>query len=224
MKNGRAKRITFSGAVERPILFSGSMVKAILEGRKTQTRRVVKGEPVDMVRFIGSDNKPTGEYGWCSHERVISKHVTCPYGNPGDHLWVRETFRAFNDGDTFYRADQQEDYIPVHADDEPEDWKWQPAIFMPRSQSRITLEVTAVLVQRLQEITEEDAKAEGVEPQVLNGAARGLGDALGVKPLVYMSAYANLWNKINGKKHPWESNPWVWCVEFRTVAPDATAT
>jgi hypothetical protein len=77
---------------EHPIIFSGPMVRAILEGRKTQTRRVIKDSPLDMVQFIGRDNLPTGEFGWCRYERVISKHLRCPYGWIGDRLWVRETF------------------------------------------------------------------------------------------------------------------------------------
>lgn len=185
---------------EKPILFSGPMVRAILAGVKTQTRRVVKK---NAVRLPNGDGQPF--------------LVECPYGVPGDRLWVRETFRL--------RADQ---------DDKPpsQDWwksgawyqadgncepsgcgggagKLRPAIFMPRWASRITLEITEVRAQRLQDMDYIDAYAEGIPEQGGNssdGAWRVLGK------------FRDLWNSINGKTHPWESNPWVWALTFRRIA------
>jgi len=160
---------------ERPILFDGEMVRAILAGRKTQTRRIVI-----PIRF-----------------------------RPGDRLWVRETFREFNDGDTFYRADWWTPHgyaIPVHADDDPWAWRWQPSIHMPRRLSRIMLEIMDVRVQRLQDITEEDAKAEGIElPERTVTHYDGQ----------YRDAFAALWDRLNAKRgYGWDTNCWVWRIEF----------
>lgn len=201
---------------ERPILFSGPMVRGILDGRKTQTRRVVamtKQEPLENVTwgytvftlpgYISMRARhANGEYG--------ESFVKLKYGKPGDQLWVRETWYddfgvdrseievQLREG-VYYRADGE-------AHDQFEDWadlKWRPSIFMPRWASRITLEITNVRVERLQDISEEDAKAEGVEGLEVYPTVRG--------------QFARVWEKINGKKHPWESNPWVWVVEFRKL-------
>lgn len=166
---------------ERPILFSGPMVKAILEGRKTQTRRVVKN-PGPLSTTLS------------------------PYGVPGDRLWVRETWGHEADGNAcddircgnpdhiWYRASEKDPSIF------PKDF-WRPSIHMPRWASRLTLEVTAVRVQRLNELDKWDAKAEGIDPTYPN-------------PIASFSA---LWDSINGKKHPWSSNPVVRVVEFRKI-------
>jgi uncharacterized protein YqfB (UPF0267 family) len=175
---------------ERPILFSGPMVKAILGGRKTITRRVLKLQDYD-----GGDCYET-------KDGILRDILSlCPYGIPGDRLWVRETW-ADPCGKRLpvYRADEATAYLNV---------KWRPSIFMPRWASRITLEVTGVRVERLQDITEEDAQAEGVE------ARRSMKD--GVAPVVYsyQDPFRIIWDSINGKKYPWSDNPWVWVIEFR---------
>lgn len=171
---------------ERPILFSGPMVRAILEGRKTQTRRRVKG--VDDL-YVGVEDGKV----WQMDEYGDTHDVPCPFGVPGDRLWVRETWcrgRAF----VFYRADCPGEGKPSEYTDEwnaPFVDRWHPSIHMPRSASRITLEVVSVRVERLADISDADAKAEGYA-----SASEFLGApwAVSVGP-----------------------NPWVWVVEFKRV-------
>jgi len=180
---------------ERPILFSGPMVRAILDGRKTMTRRVIKYPAVTV-----------------EHDRIIAGRfidpktgcvdgqfdvIACPYGQPGDRLWVRETYNSCG-GKPFYRADGE-----LHPD-----WKWRPSIFMPRWASRITLEITAVRVERLKDITIEDAQAEGVTPLGVEGDGRR-----------WRAAFRELWDSLNAKRgHGWGANPWVWVISFKRVA------
>lgn len=204
---------------ERPILFSGPMVLAILEGRKTQTRRVVKHYlptgPCD-IRDIGHGPEIYGAGGcWIK--------LKCPYGQPGDRLWVRETWvlRGNEDGhpitadgalchereaQRLYRADA----IPAAYGLEqlPDgllfEGGWRPSIHMPRWASRITLEVTDVRVERLRDISEADAIAEGTQCAGVPASLTNVG------------AFAKLWNSINGAG-AWELNPWVWVVDFKRV-------
>jgi len=172
-----------TGTKERPILFKGEMVRALLEGRKTQTRRVVK---VDVA------NCCTHQCGGKS-EAALSH---CPYGQPGDRLWVRETFHPMKSskGPASYRATWPKD-------DETPDEGWKPSIHMPRWASRITLEIVAVRVERLQQISNEDCFAEGLPADTTKGNR---------------TWYADLWESINGKGS-WNVNPWVWVVEFKRV-------
>tara|TARA_R110002094_G_scaffold54390_7_gene65607 strand:- start:3252 stop:3815 length:564 start_codon:yes stop_codon:yes gene_type:complete len=186
------------------------MVRAILDGRKTQTRRVMKPQP-------GNDNR----IPWPGRKNIVINirddrvPQLCPYGQPGDRLWVRETFRLFDshqecscydscvcskyNGKPVYRADSYWD-----------ESKWKPSIYMPRWASRITLEVTGVRVERLQDIGEEGAKAEGVIGED-EAAAAGL--TWYDKP---RRAFRFLWESINGPGS-WDANPWVWVVEFRRL-------
>lgn len=178
---------------EHPILFSGSMVRAILEGRKTQTRRIVKPTGAHHIfQFRGREeargtDEPTGEWAWCRAERVISEHIRCPYGKPGDRLWVREAFRLTSDfdgdsptrvGERCLDAGYRAPWAPVRyeVDGAERDWRWvgtppghevtagraRASMHMPRWASRITLEITGVRAERLQSISESDARAEGV--------------------------------------------------------------
>jgi hypothetical protein len=187
---------------ERPILFNGPMVRALLDGSKTQTRRIVK-------ECRREDENP--EYGF---------FPVCPYGQPGDRLWVRETFMSSAHGPSAavkYRADGG--VRGGLGDFEGEAWK--PSIHMPRSHSRILLEVVAVRVEQLHSMTDSDAVAEGIrevgrhagEPlywfEPITEAKCGMGSPL--------EAFANLWHGINGDAS-WNSNPWVWVVEFKRVA------
>ena len=179
---------------ERPILFSGAMVRAILEGRKTVTRRVVKPQP----DFLGSMTDPTTPFktlGAGLHGQIV-----CPYGKPGDRLWVRETFAVYGDekmAAIHYRADR-----PHHVGQKGMGYK--PSIHMPRWASRILLEITAVRVERLQDINRGDAMAEGCPfPNM----------AAGPDPRQW---FAELWQEINGAES-WAANPWVWVVEFNRV-------
>lgn len=191
----------------RPILFSGPMVRAILEDRKTVTRRQVKhdlacrfDEPrgqadVDAgYPFVESDD------GWVSAVKV------CSYGRPGDRLWVRETFNRTNPGGAegvyYYRADGR---FPsaIGGGRFCGDEAWKPSIHMPRIASRILLEITAVRVERLQDITNEQAMAEGI------------GEPLDERYAASVD-FRELWESINGAES-WNANPWVWVVEFKRV-------
>lgn len=213
---------------DRPVLFSAPMVRAIVDGRKTQTRRAVKGNPVHVLPFIGSDNLPTHDFGLClEYGRVIDKHIKCPYGQTGDRLWVRESCHAdynnTSDGITLakYSADgSQVLYSGPETDDEGDQdydgscahWWYSkdscPSIHMPRWASRITLEITGVRVERLQEISEADCVAEGCYAKHV-GHPDDIGDYLPPK-----TQYQQLWNHINGPES-WAANPWVWVIEFR---------
>jgi hypothetical protein len=203
---------------DRPILFSTPMVRAILAGTKTQTRRVVKPQP-QMV----TDKTIKPWDGDPAHLLKLMQDTgkRCPYGQPGDRLWVRETFGHFERNDTlkpgdtvYYRADGQ------CVDLEP----WRPSIHMPRWASRITLEVTGVRVEWLQDINEADALAEGIEP--IRDTAPGAGPNrysvhIGsgwLNSPTAAGAYRMLWEQINGPGS-WDANPWVWVVEFKRVTP-----
>ena len=170
---------------ERPILFSGPMVRALLDGSKTQTRRVIK--PRHLAFF--NQNAAAMLNDW--NERPL------PYGKPGDRLWVRETWHDASSSlhsCALYRADG----IDLHWD------KWTPSIHMPRWASRITLEITSVRVERLQDISEADAQAEGIT------------SAECLECDGFVNAFSKLWEQINGPGS-WDANPWVWAIEFRRL-------
>lgn len=199
---------------DRPILFSAPMVRAILDGRKTVTRRIVRvddtpikiapsehlrnqrGIPSDAknVRMCGSYVKTDAPPG----SDTVSARVECPYGSFGDRLWVRETFAACR------YEEKHAGCLQYRASGDDPDVRWRPSIFMPRKLSRITLGVMRVGVERLHAITEQDAIAEGV-------------DNVGFP----RETFAVLWDTINGKRAPWASNPWVWRVAFQKCGPDS---
>jgi hypothetical protein len=209
---------------EHPILFSTDMVRAVLQGRKTQTRRVIRPQKniTDMAVayqagdgswiFWDSDSPDLAE---STKRRYPSGGFKCPFGIPGDGLWVRETWTFWedpNNGQDFvkYRAGGKKRFPNIH-DLKYSGWafdgKWRPSIHMPRWASRITLEVVSVRVERVQEITEEDAKAEGCE------IGHGLDDS---SPFFAKGAFRNLWDSLNAKRgYGWDKNPWVWVVEFK---------
>jgi len=193
----------------RPILFSAPMVRAILEGRKTQTRQIIKPTPLKYLRMgLPFDGK---------------RYSVCRLGQPGDRLWVRETFTEFvghhaETGRWAYRADMKDslgeqirqDYIKAGYP-----YQWKPSIHLPRWASRITLEITGVRVERLNEISEADAMAEGIES----------GDCLGIPGwksynsgfyicTMPSTSFRTLWESINGPGS-WDANPWVWVVAFK---------
>lgn len=220
---------------ERPILFSTPMVQAILAGRKTVTRRVVttiagKGRVRELQKSQsrGYDLCFRDSRGLWNDMPYTTVEKRSPYGAPGDRLWVRETWGVWHDmsSDTNERAalDEARGGVPwagivykTGSDSPP--WRWRPSIHMPRWASRITLEVVSVRVERLQEITEEDARAEGVRPSdaavVFQNDASGRPHQRGDLGMTYLGAFTILWDKINGSRAPWESNPWVWRMEFR---------
>lgn len=208
-------------ACERPILFSGEMVRAILEGRKTQTRRLVTpgaGQEwltpaaIDKVRRFA----PSAHAWWTM--AVEDGHigsVRCPYGQPGDRLWVKESYRLRADQDEKKPSDDWwksgASWYEADGKGEPSGCggamgKLRPGIFMPRWASRITLVVTDVRVERLQAISTVEAMAEGA-------AARPVAD--GTRS--YTHGFRALWDSINGKRAPWESNPWVWVLSFQRL-------
>jgi hypothetical protein len=193
---------------EHPIIFSGPMVRAILEGRKSQTRRPVRIGHAEIPLMI--DLIATGR-----------TKGSCPYGTVGDLLWVRET-TADASGSAFYEADGMD----VCIGEASVPWWYSkricPSTNMPRWASRITLEITDVRVQRVQEISEEDAKAEGVERSMLGDTPiycdygpKGQAVASVCKTARY--SFETLWDSINRKHAPWSSNPWVWCLSFRRI-------
>ncbi len=231
---------------ERPILMSGPMVRAILEGRKTQTRRIMKPQPHPeflkrgVVSVVPQWPMQNG-VRWFMADGC-SELVPCPYGQPGDRLWVKETWqyagwtedgypyvryavdgttrlvdRGISDEwaikleDTWQKLSTDENYA---IDKKAADRKWRPSIFMPRWASRITLEVTAVRVERLQDISCEDALAEGIDHYCpgVTAALRGETEADPV------AEYRTLWESINGPGS-WDANPWVWVISFRRINP-----
>lgn len=232
---------------ERPILFQGAMVRAILDGSKTQTRRICKVQPTHDRQFIGDGMVIATKKATTSiHSPLIATH--CPYGEPGDRLWVRETWadlERLSGGNYQRQAIYRADDIELYGDeDEPvnvtaPDMRWRPSIFMPRWASRILLEIVSVRVERLHDISEADANAEGCERLdseryerdwnlCLKCGGTRLHRALGpgggviedvdcVECDTYVKRYRNLWKSINGPES-WEANPWVWVAEFARIS------
>ena len=203
---------------ERPILFSGPMVRAILEGRKTQTRRIVKKSRKEFCDINGLG------HAVFTDNNITYQELKCPYGQEGDRLWVRETWATDYPEKLkleIWEGGQNLDWIMhrAHSDNVHENLgiRWRPSIHMPRWASRITLEVTGVRVERLQDISEEDAIAEGIQPSELGEAASASLQLIkGEQWPAAVLQYAELWQSINGPGS-WEANPWVWVVEFKRV-------
>jgi hypothetical protein len=235
---------------ERPILFNGPMVRAILDGSKTQTRRVCKPQPFDR-----SYSKHDHRMGYVSGRAANGDEIDgfyaystssggqwqlkCPYGQPGDRLWVRETWQFYDwseDGHPCIRfaADEAQAWplIPnglvgqqvtdiwaelsvpgnYEVDGHARDRRWRPSIHMPRWASRILLEIVSVRVERLQDISMADVCAEGVEIEDRHMLSPCVGDFLSPS----RRACRDLWNGINGGAS-WRANPWVWVIEFKRV-------
>ncbi|MGF0237577.1 hypothetical protein ACQR3P_01640 [Rhodococcus sp. IEGM1300] len=197
---------------ERPILFSGPMVRAILEGRKTVTRRAIKAQPPEGHKWRGwvldsTRSKDVGKASWTEGDGPLSRnpvYAQCPHGRRGDRLWVRETHADIGCRLT-YRADTDDG---AHCQVK----KWTPAIHMFRRHSRILLEITDVRVERLQDITYEQAAAEGVHRGPLREwCASDEGGACHKYPV---PAFRDLWQSVGGD---WDANPWVWAVEFKQM-------
>lgn len=264
---------------ERPILFRAEMVRAILDGRKTQTRRIVKLGESEVLekeqRKIGFEFAPeqavAGDLSWvaalggskegveqlrrCQQLSVPVRHpddtatrwddcprnrIYCPYGEPGDRLWVKEThaFYSLNFEDTGKWHPSDRDLCCHYREGLPSEMeqqidKWRPSIFMPRWASRITLEITSIRVERLQDISEADSNAEGIETVSAGnfGAWKNYrfktshprrGTVLTdeehrlVGYQCPVRSYRSLWEHINGLGS-WAANPWVWVIEFRRI-------
>ena len=202
---------------ERPILFKGEMVRAIMEGRKTQTRRIIKN--TDLIEII-EDGVPYYQDEYGDYHKTES---ACPYGKIGDRLWVRESFRLSTwDDCSCYEMCSCQIGVPMYSADfnGDKDWgPWKPSIFMPRKASRINLEITNVRVERLQDITEEDAEAEGVHRE-FDGSHMWYKNYQGTGMFKYppgaILSFKSLWQSINSPES-WNENPFVWVVEFKTV-------
>lgn len=216
---------------ERPILFSGPMVRALLAGRKTQTRRILKPQPrgdVASLSHIGTFVK-TGRALFAARDAArqpvsafpigdhsVKDDIACPYGAAGDQLWVRETHAGDNGCVWAYRADHPNADIRAGDLDDGEQSlrRWTPAIHMKREACRLLLDLTDVRVERLQAISQADAKAEGVTPLTI--ADGGFVPTSGAD---YAGAYRLLWDDLNAARgFGWNANPWVWVVTFRTAA------
>jgi len=215
---------------ERPILFSAPMVRAILEGRKTVTRRAVKIQPRSKADI--------GSYGlgqpFIRNPDVTKPNPECPYGQPGDRLWVRETFglqvRHYGGGageHIVYRATKPDAIYCKSAEGQEYPVKWKPSIHMPRHSSRILLEITAVRVERLQDGEGETAFESRYIAEGINRIHQGDGD-YAFHPFKSepgpgnwtdpFDAWRELWVGINGAES-WNANLWVWVVEFKRVTP-----
>lgn len=192
---------------ERPIVFNGETVRAILDGRKTQTRRPYKG--------VSPTFYPSASGGCWG--LPIGEKQKAPLGTVGDRLWVRETFYWEEGSDktieqVAYRASNE---MPPQV--KAMGCRWTPSIHMPRWASRIDLEITRVWVERVQDITEEDAKAEGiVESEIGRLASRVLANYKMQTRAPAILQFAELWKSIYGT---WDANPWVWAYEFRRIKP-----
>lgn len=207
---------------ERGMIFNAEMVRTILDGQKTQTRRVMKPQPDPCPA-------PRGGHWWPSNVFKTMLHVeeemqngkggwgglvgdACPFGDVGDRIWVRETWveaGASAQDLKLYRANYPA-HVPTHYENVPpaEDVRWTPSIHMPRWASRILLEITDVRVEQLNDISEEDARSEGIS----GSSARDVKEA-----------YAALWRSIYGSDS-WRANPWVWVIEFKRIEGDGHAT
>lgn len=212
---------------ERPIIFDAESVRAILAGRKTQTRRIIKPQPSEGWEPAGYGDVHRLANGYPVEDKVIGWGPTnddgteaypCPYGKVGDLLWVREAFigsdhaLAWDCGQSAYRVKFKADQ-PAGEDDLP--YGWTSPLFLRKDDARLWLRLVSVRVERLQDITEEDAIAEGIE---LGTVAQIANANSACKSVTHRSAYSRRWDDINAKRgFPWEGDWWVWVVEFERV-------
>jgi hypothetical protein len=226
---------------ERPMLFSAPMVRAILDGSKTQTRRIMKPQP-EPCEHRGGHSWPSNNHQSMLHiEDEMQKWTglagdACPYGDIGERIWVRETFCKVDYSGYGDPAEVWVDYraTPKYKASHPAGWdndphnedalKWKPSIHMPRWASRINLEITAVRVERLNDISEADACAEGIECEPCDQTVcfknymaeywiPAWGDTIDTAAIL---SFESLWESINGAGS-WQENPWVWVIEFKRV-------
>lgn len=196
---------------ERPIIFSGPMVRAILDGRKTVTRRTIKPQPTQPLAghvICSTDASQSGKWRFAENDHNSGEYFRCPYGLPGDRMWVRETHSFSTESIPLVgQCVRNWEYVKriwFQADNNRPTWaetKWRPSIFMPRHASRITLDVVSVRVERLQEITESDSHLEGFQQ---------------TNTILARSDFIRHWKILNGVDS-WYVNPWVWRIEFKRV-------
>ena len=179
----------------KPILFNTEMVKAILGGRKTQTRRLRGLGVVNCVTALWKiENLEGNEYKLSYAKEIIT--VNCPYGKIGDQLWVRETFAEKDDYSIYYKANYKDVYMDV---------RWKPSIHMPKKYARIFLEITNINIERVQDITQKDALAEGMWNSLASTPA-----------LTLIDLFRGVWDPINKKRgFGWDENPLIWVIEFK---------
>lgn len=201
---------------ETGLMFKAPLVRAILEGRKTQTRRIVKPQPAPDKRFQGwildsTDRKRIGKASWGHGTGGLVSDIECigsPCGKPGDRIYVRETFSQHPEwGQLAFRADGEEF-------EDADGWlwepKWMPSIHMPKELARIWLEITGVRVERLQDISEADALAEGARFELASIDSVRIGATAS-----FLSGFRNIWESTGGD---WDANPWVWVVDFKVLS------
>jgi len=183
-----------------PILFSTPMVQAILEGRKTMTRRIIKS-PTGLFGIGMAKYEPNTNFHYHNREVIALdenersvKNILCPYGHPGDVLWVREKWSDGCMGGYIYAGGRTEQELKDYS----YSYSWRPSIHMPKAACRIFLKITDIRVERLQDIDESDAKDEGMISSCINN---------------YCDHFMEVWETINGKKS-WDENPWVWVISF----------
>lgn len=232
---------------DRPIPMSAPMVRATLAGTKSQTRRMLRQQPDDhhwqilpgyqlkRTEMVTIDGRAAVKFHHTIPDNPMrddaSNWILCPYGQPGDRLWVREAWKAHTTFDHLPPRDIPESHIWYMADDGYKaESRYRQGMFMPRWASRITLEITGVRVERLQDISEADAIAEGIElvqecreimwRDYSKPIDRFGGFGFKERPPARASvlSYRTLWESINGPES-WDANPWVWCVEFKRVTP-----
>jgi hypothetical protein len=231
---------------EKPILFSTEMVKAILEGRKTMTRRVMKPQPMFEDKLMTeSEGRPVMIYHSEKTGKYSCKGPASPYGMKGDVLWVRETFVSTytvdaNDNEQFlFKANDgdREYYEFTSHKENPRIYAWKPSIHMPKRAARIWLEITNIRAERLNDITDEDAAAEGIEFQEFEWGIMAFPDGtidhglVGLKTKSFKDymvenhwhmgsarkSFETLWQFINGTES-WNANPWVWVISFKVLS------
>ena len=205
---------------ERAITFSGEIVRAILEGHKTQTRRPLQHVPVGSVdKYINDEIEKIFWHPACrsllgGNDLLVGLRVKCPFGKVGDHLWVKEKYVLSSANQPIYEADCRDKRGDLWASikSDPSDVDWFPARAMSKCFSRITIEITNIRVQRVQEITHEDAISEGIKSYEAEFPLQNK-----TMPLS-CHAFANLWNSLyNEKGFGWDANPWVWVIGFRRI-------
>ncbi len=222
-KNYEKERLKMATKIEHPILFNSDMVKAILDGRKTQTRRIAK-LPEKWHRGFGAfENNPNGAEEFVIHGDCGIKTIYCPYGTVGDLLWVRETLQmaCCEDVESFYYCATGNQLERFPETGEERKWFWKqgvgekiPSIHMPKWAARIWLKITDIRVERVRDISLEDIQAEGID--LRNDLV--FPESVLLRFLKHQIRFKGLWNSINAKRgYGWDVNPWVWAITFEKV-------